>query len=265
MASHSITDNHGLVRPWERDRAFQLETLAPSPQLQRLIDRHWIVRWDRRDREPFQQEILPHPSVNLVIEPDGAWIWGVPTQRVIRILRDKGWAVGAKLKPGVFTALTGINAAGITNGRISTETALGHDLHHAASDGDLRTIIASAEAVLASHADLTDPSADLVGAVIENMRNLAPDARVQQIAAAHHLAPRTLQRLFQRYVGVGPKWVLKRLRIHYAIERLTTTSPPAWTELALELGYYDHAHFVRDFRLVVGCSPTQYLAQARAI
>jgi hypothetical protein len=106
MASHSITDNHGLVRPWERDRAFQLETLAPSPQLQRLIDRHWIVRWDRRDREPFQQEILPHPSINLVIEPDGAWIWGVPTQRVIRILRDKGWAVGAKLKPGVFTALT---------------------------------------------------------------------------------------------------------------------------------------------------------------
>ena len=55
----------------------------------------------------------------------------------------------------------------------------------------------------------------------------------------HHVPPRTLQRLFRRYVGVGPKWVLKRLRIHRAAERLTATSPPRWTELALELGYYD--------------------------
>ena len=74
------------------------------------------------------------------------------------------------------------------------------------------------------------------------MRHVAADARVEHLAAMHHVAPRTLQRLFRRYVGVGPKWVLKRLRIHRAAERLTATSPPRWTELALELGYYDHAH-----------------------
>ena len=94
------------------------------------------------------------------------------------------------------------------------------------------------------------------------MRHVGPDARVEHLAAMHHVAPRTLQRLFRRYVGVGPKWVLKRLRIHEAAEQLTAASPPRWTELALDLGYYDHAHFIRDFRLVVGRSPAEYAAEA---
>lgn len=95
------------------------------------------------------------------------------------------------------------------------------------------------------------------------MRSLPPDIRVEDLAATHHLAPRTLQRLFRRYVGVSPKWVLKRLRIHKAVERLASAASPAWTELALDLGYYDHAHFIRDFRLVVGRSPAEYAAEAR--
>jgi transcriptional regulator GlxA family with amidase domain len=94
------------------------------------------------------------------------------------------------------------------------------------------------------------------------MRHVRPDARVELLAAMHHVAPRTLQRLFRRYVGVGPKWVLKRLRIHQAAEQLTAKSPRQWTELALDLGYYDHAHFIRDFRLVVGRSPAEYAAEA---
>jgi AraC-like DNA-binding protein len=63
-----------------------------------------------------------------------------------------------------------------------------------------------------------------------------PDARIEHLAAMHHVAPRTLQRLFRRYVGVGPKWVLKRVRIHEAADQLTAGSPPRWTELALDLG-----------------------------
>jgi transcriptional regulator GlxA family with amidase domain len=94
------------------------------------------------------------------------------------------------------------------------------------------------------------------------MRHVGPNTRVEHLAAMHHVAPRTLQRLFRRYVGVGPKWVLKRLRIHQAAEQLTAKSAPPWTELALDLGYYDHAHFIRDFRLVAGRSPAEYAAEA---
>ena len=266
MPTTSPTDNHGLVRPWEHGRSFHLEGLPPSPQLERVVDRHWIVRWDLRGRDPFLQEILPHPSVNLVIEPHGSWVWGVPTRRDVRLLRGEGWAVGTKFKPGAFTAVTGIEASSITDGRVSLKAAFGdEDANQYESDaapGALYAVVAEIEARLTRSAHVDDPYAALVADVIQSMRHVGPDARVEHLAAMHHVAPRTLQRLFRRYVGVGPKWVLKRLRIHRAAERLTATSPPRWTELALELGYYDHAHFIRDFRLIVGRSPAEYAAEA---
>src|SRR5262249_47367641 len=106
---------HGLVRPWERGRSFTLDSHAPTAQAARVVERHWIVRWDTGD-EPFRQEILPPPSINVVLEPSGARIWGLPTQRNTRLLAGQGWAVGSKLRPGVFTALTGVDAVSITDG-----------------------------------------------------------------------------------------------------------------------------------------------------
>src|SRR5215208_7243341 len=146
-----------------------------------------------------------------------------------------------------------------------SKAAFGHDLNHREFDaarGALYTVVAKIEARLAPRADVDDPDAALVTEVIQSMRHVGPDARVEHLAAMHHVAPRTVQRLFRRYVGVGPKWVLKRLRIHEAADQLTAASPPRWTELALDLGYYDHAHFIRDFRLVVGRSPAEYAAEA---
>ena len=39
----------------------------------------------------------------------------------------------------------------------------------------------------------------------------------------------------------------------------------ARTSLALDLGYFDHAHFIRDFRAVVGRSPAEYEAMCAAL
>lgn len=260
--------NDGLVRPWEGNRSFILESCWPSPALERLVDRHWIVRWDLRGHAPFRQEILPHPSVNLVVEPQGASVWGVPTCRDVRLLHGREWAVGTKFKPGAFTAITGISAATITDRSVPVPACLGSMLDPIAIESTdehrLDAAVTEIERRLALSADVQDPAFELVGDVIRSMQDLEPDACVGQIAARHHLAPRTLQRLFRQYVGVSPKWVLKRLRIHHAVEHLAGARAVPWTRLALELGYYDHAHFIRDFRLVVGLSPAEYAWEAQS-
>ncbi len=57
---------------------------------------------------------------------------------------------------------------------------------------------------------------------------------------------------------MSPKWVLQRYRLHEALERLAAEGRPDWSRLALDLGYFDHAHFIRDFRAVAGRSPMEY-------
>jgi AraC-like DNA-binding protein len=267
MSATAPTDNHGLVRPWERNRSFVLESRSPSPSLAHLVDRHWRVRWNLPDCCPFQQEVLPHPSINIVLDPQGARVWGVPTRRDARLLHGRGWAMGTKFQPGAFTAITGISAATLTDRSAPIPHCLGGlldpNLFTSSDQPHWDAAAAEIEERLASSTKLHDPALELVGAVIHRMRELDPNARVEEIAATHSIAPRTLQRLFQRYVGVSPKWVLKRLRIHQAVERLGEPLAVPWTTLALELGYYDHAHFIRDFRLVVGRSPADYVSEMR--
>ena len=74
-----------------------------------------------------------------------------------------------------------------------------------------------------------------------------------------------MQRLFRRLVGVGPKWVLRRYRLHDAIAAID--SDPGVTSdlagLAAALGWSDQSHFNRDFSAAVGVSPQAYAARPR--
>ncbi len=106
-----------------------------------------------------------------------------------------------------------------------------------------------------------DPRIALVRQLVADIRAAPPDGRVADLAARHHVSVRTVQRLFSQYVGVGPKWVMQRYRLHDAVEALDRRRRHDWTRFALDLGYYDHAHFLRDFRSLVGLTPAAYESQ----
>jgi len=72
------------------------------------------------------------------------------------------------------------------------------------------------------------------------------------------MVKRSLQLLFNDYVGISPKWVILRYRLHELIERCHSGAPLDWSQLAVDLGYFDQAHLINDFKSVVGYTPTEY-------
>ena len=86
---------------------------------------------------------------------------------------------------------------------------------------------------------------------------------VDAVAQRVHVSGRTLQALFNKYVGVGLKWVLMRYRLVEAAELAARTPDPDWATIALDLGYSHQSHFVNDFRKLIGKSPVQYLQAIR--
>ncbi len=89
--------------------------------------------------------------------------------------------------------------------------------------------------------------------------------KVEDLVQRYGVNKRTLQRLFAKYVGVSPKWVIQRYRLHEAAERLAADREVGQAALALSLGYTDQAHFVRDFKTTVGTSPGRLRPVAREL
>jgi AraC-like DNA-binding protein len=225
------------------------------------------VTWDLRGHPPYRSQVMSHPAVHLVFEPGTAAVFGVHRGRYDRVLSERGWAVGTKFLPGGFARFVDRPVSALTDAVVGLEELFG------AAGAALARAAAAIEAPAAKLAPLhaflrerlpaePDPAGELVGAIVADMRAAAPGTSVAEIAARHHVSTRTLQRLFAGHVGVGPKWVLQRYRLHDAIEQLGGRRDTDWTQLALDLGYFDHAHFIADFRAVVGQTPSQYEAQA---
>ena len=59
-------------------------------------------------------------------------------------------------------------------------------------------------------------------------------------------------------MGISPKWLLRRYRLHEVTERLATGTPIDWAALATDLGFADQAHLSRDFADLFGEPPTAY-------
>jgi AraC-like DNA-binding protein len=133
-----------------------------------------------------------------------------------------------------------------------------------ASEDD-REQIALVEAFLRERLPPPDENVATVTRITRLLLDDPSVQRVEDLTARLGISARTLQRLFRRYVGVGPKWVLQRYRLHEAAERIADGRCSDWAALALELGYFDQAHFIKDFKALVGHSPAEYAAEVAAV
>jgi AraC-like DNA-binding protein len=260
----------GILRPEAVGRQFELQRLPPPADLEPMIEHHWLVSWSLPGRYEYSSEVLPHPSVHLVFEPTGAAVYGVSRSRYVRRLSANGWALGTKFHPGGFRPFVAGPLSALTDRVLELEELFGTDGTRLEQQclALPRPVDALAHVqrflrarLPASAAD--DPNLALVRELAGSMTLAAPGTRVADIADAHGVSVRTVQRLFAEYVGVGPKWVLQRYRLHEALAQLHAGPDTDWARFALGLGYYDQAHFVRDFRALVGRTPAQYERERR--
>jgi len=67
--------------------------------------------------------------------------------------------------------------------------------------------------------------------------------------------------LFEKYVGVAPKTYLRIIKFQRVLAEIEQTRKIYWTDIAYGCGYYDQAHFIKEFRHFSGLNPSAYLAE----
>ncbi len=234
----------------------------PDDDLAPFVEHLWTVAWDLET--PAVSEVLSHPSVQLVVERDASAVAGVFTGRFVRRLEGRGRVLGVKFLPGGFRPFCAGPVSELTDRRrplaevfgAAARRPRGARARGAGPRGGLRG------ASRTSCAPAARSPSEAIGLVGAHRRARGDRPRESPASPswsrAFGLGPRQLQRLFDEYVGVRPKWVIQRYRLHEAAERIAASPEHDWAELALELGYADQAHFVRDFRRFVGSTPAAY-------
>lgn len=256
----------GIVEPARAP--FTLTRVPPVPELADLVDWHWVITWHLPPGATFTQGVVAHPVGQVVAERQGLLAYAMPavsTDR--RVLAGSDGVVGSKLRPGAYRALLGLGHPGDRGavgpfggpaGDGTARAAIGRALA-----GDAAGAVAAVTPLLAAAAarTRTERSTAALATLREVFAAIAdavPGTTVATLAEGLGTTPRSLQRLFAQWVGVSPKWVLQRHRVHLAAEQLGRDPGLDLAGLAAAVGYYDQAHFTGDFVRAVGTTPGEY-------
>jgi AraC-like DNA-binding protein len=87
-----------------------------------------------------------------------------------------------------------------------------------------------------------------------------PSVRMADIQDLVGMSTKRLIALFRAEVGLSPKTYARVRRLQAAL-RLLGAGPVGGAQVAAEVGYFDQAHFVRDFQSFTGITPTEYSRQ----
>ena len=247
----------GILNPVNGFAHFSLHRELPHPELSGFLQRFWSVTWDLEGQRPFQQEILPNPCVNLSSSPTGFEIHGPGTRRFLTELSGRGRVCGAKFTPAGFRAFSSLPAARLVDCVLSVTEVTGRTPCPPADD-NLTSFRPTIENFLRTFESAQDQRMDLANELVALAQADRSISRAENLARVAGMSVRSLYRLFEHYIGVSPKWVIRRSRVQQAADEVALGQQVDWSQLAQELGYHDQAHFIRDFRDQVGFTPGNY-------
>jgi AraC-like DNA-binding protein len=98
-----------------------------------------------------------------------------------------------------------------------------------------------------------------VDAAVETILRRRGAVSTRDLSGACELTRQHLARLFDDYVGISPKLFCRVVRFQELLRRLGEQEPPGWASLAADLGYYDQAHLIADFKQFTGLTPAAFL------
>ena len=262
LLAHGAQAPKGIVDPTAAAQRIRLATFPPCAALAPFVDYFWLVEWDMGERAPQLQRVLPYPNAHLVFDRGQSAIHGVVKGVFERPVAGAGQTLGVRFNPGGLRPWIATPLARLTGRTMALDSVLRVDGATAeqrvlGQAGDSAKV-AAASALLLAVLPALDARAALAAQVVQMAALENGPVSVAALCAQAGIGERSLQRLFSDYVGVSPKWVIQRFRLQEALWLLARHGEPDLSDLALRLGFFDQAHFTRDFTALVGQSPREY-------
>ncbi|MFZ0217138.1 MAG: helix-turn-helix domain-containing protein [Candidatus Dormiibacterota bacterium] len=258
---------------------------TPAPPLDRFIDDIYCLTGVPRHR---RMNVPPMPSAHLFVNLGGpallwdsdpsvppalftdGWFMGVWTRRFLFEYPTQVRLAGVHFKPWGMSPFVDMPATELRDRWVPVDAVWHRSLDRIRNQvGELASvteILRVLEEELRSRlAEAPSRGLGLVqrtGVRLQASDGAVPVGALSDAAgvSGNHLATQ-----FKYHVGVTPKRVARIYRFARLILSVDALRPVNWSELAQTAGYFDQAHFGREFKDFTGHTPTEYLALRRRI
>ncbi len=250
--------------------------IRPSAAVGRFVDHYWMLE----DRSPASgvQRIVPDGRPELILNfgnpfeshKDGVWTSQPECFFVGQItgpllLRPSGPAgmLGITFRPHGATQLLGLPMCELTDSAVALadlSRRLFRELERVRELSSLTQALAALDPILHAFAEQTLIDDDPVSYAVRDIERTSGLVRVSEVADRIGWSTRQLQRRFKDSVGMSPK-LFGRMQRFQGIFRTMEGPGSDWVNAAIDYGYYDQAHLIRDFREFSGKTPTALLGQ----
>ena len=253
----------------------------PKPLLSKFVDNFWL--YEGYESEHKTDRILPTGTLELVINlrqnellfhdderPEscsrfsGAVVSGAHGRSFTPHPTEELFLIGVHFKPGGAFPFLGLPAGDLADTHVDLETIWGR------SAGELRERLCeartSAERFQLLQEDLLSRLSEgveqhyAVSTAVEMFWKDQAGPTVREAAKYLGLSQRRFIQVFKAEVGMTPKLFSRIQRFQQARTFIRQNPSPNWAALAVDLGYFDQSHLIREFLEFSGLSPTHYLS-----
>jgi AraC-like DNA-binding protein len=255
------------------------QSRTPAPPLSPFIDRFWLCA----DTPPHARErILPSGTIELVVnlrddeirtydpsDPDrctrysGAVVSGAYSRFFVIDPFQHASILGVHFRPGGAFPFLGLPADELADTHVDLETLWGpaavelrERLRAAATAAERFSLLEQALLSRLAHSPVHHGA---VSVALEAFEPTGSEVRVRDVAGLVGLSHRRLIQVFAAEVGMTPKVYCRVRRFQRARAMVRNAAVPDWARVAVDCGYFDQSHLIRDFLAFSGLSPADYL------
>jgi AraC-like DNA-binding protein len=259
----------------------QLQVIAPSTPLSYYIQHYWVLETSI-DEETVKERVVPTGNIELMFHyrkpfqthtPQGN-ILAQPQSSLSGISRS--WfdvsagggsgALAVTFYPGAAAYFFNFPMRDLEGQSIQlsdlTNNEAGFIEEQLAEADSLQQRIKIVENYLMRKLrPMVSPDLQTIGHGVQYIKKLNGQLSALDLAKELCVTPKTLERKFACYVGETPKQYIKIVRFQKVMQNLMFATPGKLTQQALENGYFDQAHFIKDFKAYSGYTPRELLLQ----
>lgn len=255
--------------------------VSPGPHLLHVIRDYLIAHFNfDQDGPPPRKQYVPKPEQGLtffvrgrpsMISPITGEVDAAPSaalfgQQVLPCdvqLAREFLMFRVHFRPGALFRMLNLPLYELGAGYFDAEAVLGHEIRDV-SDGlvaasSYAEMIGRVEAFLLRRMERSARDVHVVDRVASHLATAPVQPPVDWLARQACLSPRQFNRRFTERMGVGAKLYGRLVRFHRACAFKAANPATAWPTVALNFGYTDYQHLVRDFRQFANAAPNAWL------